>query len=71
MQCVDYRAIMGTITAILSPVQSPLPQHHSDSKPITAVKLPLSSPLPQGLEQEIPHVILYRALTDWHHQGLF
>src|SRR6218665_304159 len=45
MQCVDYRAIMGTVTAVLSPSHS----HYCDIKPITTVKSSLSSPLPWGL----------------------
>ena len=36
---------MGTVTAVLTPAHSPLPLHHSNSKPVTA-KFTLV--LPQG-----------------------
>ena len=55
IQCVDYRAIMGTVTTVLSPTHSLLPRHHHDSKPITAVK-PQFCP---HYRRKIPHVTLY------------
>src|SRR6218665_213743 len=43
---------MGTVTAVLTPAHSPLPLHHSNSKPVTAE---FTLVLPQGNS----HVTLY------------
>src|SRR6218665_3734933 len=74
MQCIDYKAIKGTITVVLSPAYSPLPWHHCDSKSVTAVKPQLSFPLPRDLPQfhhgQISHVTLMH--KDIHiHKDLF